>query len=100
VEFAVTEPGWFRTAFGATRQAGPTTTPDQRDPFALLNAVLDELVTVGALPTERRPGAEYAAWSAVHGIATLLIDGPLADLPTNDQGQIVSKVIDVVAAGL
>jgi AcrR family transcriptional regulator len=100
VEFAVTEPGWFRTAFGATRPAEPTTTPDEGNPFTMLNTVLDDLVAVGALPTERRPGAEYAAWSAVHGVATLLVDGPLADLPTTDQDQIVSKVIDVVVAGL
>lgn len=100
VEFAVTEPGWFRTAFGPAHPAEPTTTPAERDPFTMLNIVLDELVAVGALPTERRPGAEYAAWSAVHGIATLLVDGPLADLPTTDQAQIVSKVIDVVVAGL
>ena len=100
VEFAVTEPGWFRTAVGAIRPAVPTASPDERNPFTMLNIILDDLVAVGAVPTERRPGAEYAAWSAVHGIATLLVDGPLADLPITDRTQIVNKVIEVVLAGL
>jgi AcrR family transcriptional regulator len=100
VEFAVTEPGWFRTAFGAARPEGPATMPDQGNPLALLNAILDDLVAVGALPAERRPGAEYAAWSAVHGVATLLVDGPFAGLPATDQTQIVNKVIEVFLAGL
>jgi AcrR family transcriptional regulator len=108
VEFALSEPGWFRTAFGATRPADPATTPDEgpattpgeRNPLTLLNTILDDLVAAGALPKERREGAEYAAWSAVHGIATLLVDGPLADIPGADRVQIVNKVIDVVAAGI
>jgi len=100
VEFAVTEPGWFRTAFGVVRPVDPMTTSDERNPLTMLNSILDDLVAVGALPTERRPGAEYAAWSAVHGIATLLVDGPLAGLPITERAQIVNKVIEVVVAGL
>jgi hypothetical protein len=34
----------------------------------------------GVLPPERRPGAEFLAWSAVHGLGMLLIDGPLRGL--------------------
>jgi AcrR family transcriptional regulator len=94
------DPDWFRTAFGATCPADPTTIPDERNPLTMLNKILDDLVAVGALPTEGRPGAEYAAWSAVHGIATLIVDGPLAEVPTTDRTQIVNKVIDVVLAGL
>jgi hypothetical protein len=36
----------------------------------------------------------------VHGIATLLVDGPLADLSSTDRTQVVNKVIEVVLAGL
>ena len=74
--------------------------PDEGNPLAVLNAILDDLVAVGALPAERRPGAEYAAWSAVHGVAALLVDGPFAGLPATDQTQIVNKVIEVFLAGL
>jgi hypothetical protein len=65
-----------------------------------LNNTLDELVAVGALSVERRAGAEYAAWSGVHGIATLLVEGPLRGLPTAERAPIVSKVIEVIIAGL
>jgi len=118
IEFARTEPGWFRTAFagarhGADKQAalkGPPTADDGGGadvtdpalpgPFRLLIGCLDELVTVGALPPERRPGAEHAAWATVHGLSCLLVDGPLRDLP-DDQVQIVTdKVLSVAEAGL
>jgi len=56
--------------------------------------VLDELVTSGAIAPEARPGAEYVAWSAVHGIATLLTSGSLRNLPAADQND---RVINAVA---
>ena len=45
--------------------------PEDPNPWNLLAAALDELVSVGAMAPERRPGAEIVAWSAVHGFATL-----------------------------
>jgi hypothetical protein len=36
----------------------------------------------------------------VHGLATLLIDGPLRDLPDTDREQAIDKVLAVVAGGL
>ena len=84
IEFAINEPGWFRTAFvGAVPHDTSSITtrrddPDPLNPYNVLVARLDELVVVRALPPERRPGAEYAAWSAVHGLSTLLQTGPYA----------------------
>jgi len=97
VEFALTEPGWFATAF-ATPLHIPADGPRQ-DPglFTILVSVLDELVTSGAIAPEARPGAEYIAWSAVHGIATLLTSGPLRNLPAADQDTAIDKVINAVA---
>ncbi|HEU5426691.1 MAG TPA: TetR/AcrR family transcriptional regulator [Actinocrinis sp.] len=46
-------------------------------PFQMLSEGLDRLVTLGILRPERRPNAEIPAWSMVHGLATLLLDGPL-----------------------
>ena len=48
------------------------------NPLRLLGAALDRLVDAGAMPPERRPGAEFLAWSAVHGLALLIIDAPCA----------------------
>lgn len=42
------------------------------------------------LPAERRPGAEYLAWSAVHGLAILLIDGPLRSC-ASEQAEILGQ---------
>jgi AcrR family transcriptional regulator len=105
IEFARTEPGWFRTAFaGATRHGAPESVMPPEgpgaNPYLLLNARLDELVEVGALPTERRPGAEVAAWSAVHGLSSLFVDGPLRAQPDEVAEQMTTIVLDVVTRGL
>src|SRR4051794_31828070 len=54
-------------------------------PFQLLGAALDRMVMAGVLPEERRPGAEYLAWSAVHCLAMLFIEGPLRELPDMEE---------------
>jgi AcrR family transcriptional regulator len=100
VEFALTEPGWFRTAFGFIRLGSNEVIPDDRNPYLILNGILDELVESGALPPERRPLAEFAAWASVHGISTLLLDGPLTDMPPEERDLVVAKVHEVVARGL
>jgi AcrR family transcriptional regulator len=101
VEFAVREPGWFRTAFAAHPAVlGGYTVPPDDDPYALLSARLDELVEVGALPPERRPGAEQAAWSMVHGLSSLLLDGPLRDLSPEEREDATRTALAVVRRGL
>ena len=50
------------------------------NPFQLLGVALDRMVDAGVLPRSDRPGAEYLAWSAVHGLAMLALEGPLRRL--------------------
>jgi AcrR family transcriptional regulator len=105
IEFALTEPGLFRTAFSP-----PTPYHDQYgslgvgpsglDPYQLLGARLDELVATKALPAERRPGAEISAWASVHGYATLLLDGPLRGQSAVEQADGLEKVLHMVERGL
>jgi AcrR family transcriptional regulator len=111
IDFALTEPGLFRTAFTshptsreteddqATGREDPTHTTPGADPFEVLGQVLDEAQAAGALDPRRRPGAEIATWSAVHGLAGLLLDGPL---PTSPAGIKSSRehVLDLVERGL
>lgn len=95
IDFARREPGWFRTAFSSARAHTAAAEPelgDEVSPFAILNRALDRMVEVGALTPQRRRGAEYAAWSLVHGISSLLLDGPLRDLPEPE----VQRAIDAV----
>ncbi len=101
VRFALAEPGLFRTAFchvefKSEQDAGIDNAPS----FRLLGEVLDALVASGAMPASRRPGAPVAAWSAVHGLALLLLDGPLAGLPPDQLDPLIGATVDMVVAGL
>jgi hypothetical protein len=105
VRFAQTEPGLFRTAFSVSRDLAKIGDPARAgasglSPFLLLGSVLDELVDAGALPKERRPAAEFLAWSSVHGLAMLLIDGPLRALDQKQAHAIIERLLDMVEQGL
>jgi AcrR family transcriptional regulator len=105
LRFAQTEPGLFRTAFSTPRDLESADDPARAGaggltPFQLLGSVLDELVESRALPKERRPAAEFLAWSAVHGLAMLLIDGPLRALDRKKRHAIVQRLLDMVEQGL
>jgi AcrR family transcriptional regulator len=112
IDFARTEPGWFRTAFSSARPHpadGPGRQPSRADnsdaeqttsPYRILGARLDELVDVGALTSQRRRGAEFAAWSAVHGLSSLLLDGPLRDLPESQVEHAITTVLAAIGRGL
>jgi hypothetical protein len=76
--------------------AGNTGNP----PFQLLGRALDELVSVGVLPADRRPGAEFVTWSAVHGLAVLLIDGPLRGVDRAVTDDIEERLMEMVEHGL
>src|SRR5262245_44869772 len=105
LRFAQAEPGLFRTAFSAPADQQPAASPARADdrgmrPFRLLAATLDELVAAGVLPRERRRGAELLAWSAVHGLAVLLIDGPLRGLDQARAHTVGQRLIGMVERGL
>jgi AcrR family transcriptional regulator len=103
--FAQRETGLFRTAFSV-----PSTThgvadpamagPGGLNPFQLLGAALDRLVAAGVLAPTRRPCAELLAWSAVHGLAMLVIEGPLRRLPPARVRALGQRVLDMVEQGL
>lgn len=120
VDFALAEPGLFRVCFAAPPEVvlpdAPTYADAERpaddaavpetdahldaDPFAVLNRALDDLVDVGWLPAERRPGAEVLCWSVVHGFATLHLDGPLAGTPAPDREQALAAALAHVSRAL
>ncbi|QTD47425.1 TetR/AcrR family transcriptional regulator [Ottowia testudinis] len=104
--FAQKETGLFRTAFvfgehDVQVPPDPARTASMGlNPFELLGAALDALVEAGALPAERRPGAEYLAWSAVHGMALLIIDGPLRAAPVKARRALGERLMRMVELGL
>jgi len=104
--FAQAETGWFLTAFasGAFDVQAPTdparTAGKGLNPFELLNYALDAMVQAGVLPPERRPGAEFLAWSSVHGMALLIIDGPLRRAPPAVRAALGARLLHMVEVGL
>jgi len=105
LQFALRETGLFRTAFALPFDVAPGPDPRKagrsgRNPFELLGAALDRLVRAGGLRAPQRQGAEYLAWSAVHGLAMLSIDGPLRRLPARRLDALGQRVLDLVENGL
>ncbi|MBE1536603.1 TetR/AcrR family transcriptional regulator [Actinomadura algeriensis] len=105
LRFARAEPGLFRAAFYvpddmALAQAAASAGQGGLTPFQLLGIALDDLVACGLMPSERRPGAEFLVWSCVHGLAVLLIDGPLRGLPDEFAAPAVHDLIDLIEKGL
>ncbi|HEY0857989.1 MAG TPA: WHG domain-containing protein [Albitalea sp.] len=103
--FALAETGLFRTAFAARFDVQGPGDPAAAGasglgPFGLLCAALDRMVSSGVLPAQRRPGAEFLAWSAVHGMAMLSIDGPLHGATSAQRQALGQRLLDMVEHGL
>lgn len=105
LRFALQEPGIFRTCFtGRLRDPEPADGEragmGEPAPYALLGEMLDELVEVGYLAPEDRPGAEAGPWAAVHGLAMLLIDGPLKDMTDAEREAALDRTLEMTIRGL
>jgi AcrR family transcriptional regulator len=105
IRFDISEPGLFRTAFALPERHGDpisAASPGVQapGPLGLLSRSLDRLQASGAMPPQRRPDAEITAWSAVHGLSMLLLDGPLRSLPDELRDGVVERVLRDVSRGL
>ncbi|BBX07679.1 TetR/AcrR family transcriptional regulator [Mycolicibacterium aichiense] len=101
VDFAVAEPGLFRTAFAPDgTEPSEETVPPGLHPFQILRGCVDDLVAVGMLAPTRRDGFDEAAWAAVHGAATLFLDGPLGMAGTDRQHLITRRLLDAFGDSL
>lgn len=104
IDFARTEPGWFELAF-LTQDPDPavglvTLDAEVVPPFQLLLRTLDEMVEAGALPAERRPLAEWACWSSVHGFADIASRGPVRWQPAEVVDALAASVVEAAIAGV
>jgi AcrR family transcriptional regulator len=98
LDFARTEPGLFDTAFTATDH--PTRgASDEPQPFAYLQAALDDLVQAGLLKPGRPPNIEYPTWATVHGLAVLL-RGPLRSLSDREKTRLETQTLAFIGASL
>ncbi|RAJ69018.1 TetR family transcriptional regulator [Streptomyces sp. Amel2xB2] len=109
LSFALAEPGLYRAAFCRDNlqlsALDGSVTPDGADgtwefrSFGILVEALDGLVEHGRMPAEQRTGAELTAWSTVHGLAMLFLDGPLAALSSEEIHAVAERAFDVLIAG-
>ena len=69
-------------------------------PYLALVDALDAMVDAGALPPDRRAGAEWPCWSAVHGFAELALRGPLRHASRRDVDALAGRTVDDIIAGV
>lgn len=95
IGFALDEPGWFTVAF-----FGSPSLDGVPAPFRALVDALDAMTDAGVLQPNRRTGAEWPCWSAVHGFAELALRGPLRGAPRSDLDTLAERTVDDIIAGL
>jgi AcrR family transcriptional regulator len=102
--FAMREPGMFRTAFSVSP---PVHSPDPANtasmglnPFQLLSLALDRMLESGLLSKKARQDAEYLAWSTVHGLALLVLEGSLHQMPHEMVLALGERLVVMVERGL
>jgi AcrR family transcriptional regulator len=104
LQFAEDEPGWFRTAFctpnDLSEQTPEKRSEEGRTPYELLCAVMDSYVEAGLLSRTQRPGAEFMAWSAMHGLALFVIDGPLDTMSRVQTKRMGERLLSMIEKGL
>ena len=70
------------------------------NPFQLLSLALDRMLESGLLGKKDRPGSEYLAWSTVHGLALLALEGPLHKMPQEMVLALGERLVTMVERGL
>ncbi len=102
VAFALRRPGRFRVTFGSAGEAQKVAA-GVGAAGARAFGILQREVTAGTDPASTR-AATVLAWSVVHGLSMLLLDGKLGFLldeaaPARDQASLVEAVVALMAGG-
>lgn len=102
--FAMREPGMFRTAFSISppvHSHDPANTAAMGlNPFELLSLALNRMQESRLLSKKARQDAEYLAWSTVHGLALLALEGPLHEMPRELVLGLGERLVLMVERGL
>ncbi len=101
VRFALRYPHRFRLMFGpdglCTMREGDQPSPSAYD---VLGESLDELVEAGLLSPRTRPRATLAAWTVVHGFATLLLEDASRYGTARERDAALEALLEFAVAGL
>ncbi len=97
VRWAVANPGAYRLLFrpDVVPLDHPLAGPAAARAFAVLDGLARGLVDAGAVAVEEREAFLAMLWSTVHGLASLLLDGPLPTKGATLRGE---ALIDAVVA--
>jgi AcrR family transcriptional regulator len=102
IAFAVSRPGHFRVMFHGDAQSSGPTAPGLRAFHLLRDAVL-ACQEAGTAPGGDPDALVLAAWSAVHGFATLWVDGALPfegmrpELMAPELGRLLARMFAALA---
>lgn len=106
IAFAVKHPAYFRTIFGGfvcpdgnPTQGSPSLREAGEEAYLVLRDLIDEGVRTGRLRTGNPDQLALAAWSMVHGLGMLTIEGQLAPLGVrSDDPTAAARATDAVTA--
>lgn len=101
VQYALDEPGWFEVAFFteprmANARNEAARSASGRTPYEHLEHAFELLVLQGKLHPEAVTVSTLAAWSGVHGFATLTTRGPLRSMAQATIRQYSEEVMDLL----
>lgn len=103
VELALERPELFRLMFGPSGLScldGGALQMQGATPAELLGRVLDDLVAEGQMSSQGRVGAELRAWAAVHGFASLVLDGRSGLQTKAQRTDALATLLDFIITGL
>lgn len=92
IDFALTEPHLFDTAFAPCAVGPPT--EDDPSPWDVLMSGIHELVDAGLVPAPAGDQAALIAWAGVHGIASILVRRATAERIDDDTA--IDTVLDAI----
>ncbi len=100
VAFAIEQPQLFRVIHGPHGICQLDPTPETAASSAVLTETLDRLVEVELLPSDRRAGADFRAWTVFHGFAVLATDGSRVFSSAARRAEALEEILDFALEGL
>lgn len=107
IDFALQEPGLYRAVFLTDEDPADLGHPAPASrgtgglgPYQLLQNCINDLVSEGVLAEGNAAWSDTTMWAASHGLALLLLDGPLRKLDAAQKRDTEERLLDVVIAGL
>jgi AcrR family transcriptional regulator len=103
IDFATRNPDYFRIMFELGVANAPHVTPRVLPAFEMLVSLVGECQRAGAIAPGNTRDIAIGVWAAVHGFASLLLNGPLGNVLTRNPvraKRLEKVVLAILADGL